>query len=192
MKIRELCTELDTLLTVFLFFCFLTMVLSIPDSRFIKPVVLFCWVVFAVMLVSYLVRYRRLGIAIAAGAVLVAFGFVLPKPITIMLLDYPNEILDNFGFEISAGKVLHIVVYAFLGAVYVYLVRSKSRDQLYGWFILTLALVAAMGMSEVFQLYTPNRTSTFKDIAYNAIGVGIGVVLAVMQILVLRYRAFIN
>ena len=181
---QNLRPRLNTLLLCFLFACMLTIFISLLALQPARLMVASFWVLFVILLLAYLSQYPRLGFFILITSILVGLGFVLPKPVAVWVLDYPNALLDYFGFAISAGKIFHVIVYGFLGAGYVVLLKEDTN--LSSKIILTAALLVAMVMSEVFQLFVPNRSSSVKDISYNAIGIVIGAVLVLCGSVVSR------
>lgn len=184
MDIRTLQPALNTLLFAFLSACIATSFVWYFALQPAKIWVSGAWGAFAILLIAHLTQYPRAGLIIVIAAVLVGLGFVLPKPVAVWVLAYPNALLDYFGFSISAGKVFHVIVYGFLGAGYAWLMLGTVSCN--SKIMLTLALLVAMVMSEVFQLFVPNRSSSLKDISYNATGIVIGLALVVGVVYISR------
>ena len=186
MNIRNLRPpQLSAMLVVFVLTCMATLLISFLTPQISRILVVSCWGIFMIFLIAYLLQNPGIGLLILVSGCLVGLGFVLPQPVAVWVLDYPNAVLDYFGFSISAGKLFHVIVYGLLGAGYVRLMTINSK--LLSKLLLTMSLLVAMVMSEVFQLYVPNRSSSLKDISYNAIGIVIGAAVFLCVRLVSRF-----
>lgn len=178
------------MLCIFLASCAATYLFSFFTFGSVHSLLAACWLIFAYSLAKHLAQNKKVAILLLAVLCIVVIGFLMPKWLTILILYYPNSLLDSVGWSISAGKVAHITVYTMLGIFYVLLMRSlHSHDQIITRVVLTMCLFSAAFMSELVQLYVDNRSSSAKDLGYNFIGISLGVAVTIFYNFIVGYQS---
>jgi VanZ family protein len=95
-------------------------------------------------------------------------ALVTPQPVAVSKATLPESA------QFTVGKSLHVCAYALLCVL-----TGWQRFLAPRWRpLILLALSAHAALTEVAQLYVPNRTGAFEDVALNHIGLYLGVVLA--------------
>lgn len=178
--------KLPVMVLCFILCCSITTVFAFLPEYTNKVVLLVCWGGFLLALTVCLSQFSKIGYLAILFVALVSAGFFLPKDQAIAILSLPNTFLDYVGVSISAGKILHIAVYGWLGAIYTLLILNQENKAGSTRILLTIAVLIAMCMSEVFQMFVPDRTSRLKDVLYNAFGISLGAVLVGLRAILKR------